>query len=189
MNDSVNLSSSVSQKACIYCTSEPDSEEHHLPYALGKFKGYIALRDAVCATCNGICGRLDEQLSRTGIEAWHRVRLGISGRKKHEKVNPFYRGSAGGKPIKVMGLNPDTGSVIPLELIGGNEVRELRCITLTTVDGTDYRINIPNGMSTEQFKRQVGLLPVKEFKMADISAGDEDAAWVEELVSSAFKFP
>jgi hypothetical protein len=173
---------------CIYCSSEADSEEHHLPYALGKFKGYVPLLDRVCSSCNGKCGKLDEQLSRTGIEAWHRIRLEITGRKSHEKVNSFYRGSAGGKPIEMTGLNPKTGKAVHLELKGGNKVQELCYAKLTAEDGTDYLIKIPDGMTPQQFKRCVDGLPVKTFKTADISASEEDTAWIEELVRSALRF-
>jgi len=147
---------------CIYCGNDADSEEHPLPRALGKFKGYVKLLGRVCSLCNRKCGKLDEQLSRSGIEGWHRIRLEIEGRKAHEKVNPFYRGSAGGKPIEMVGLNPTTGRAVPLELKGGNEVEELRCVTLTGEDGTDYLIRIPDNMTPEQFKKCVDGLPVSE---------------------------
>ncbi len=174
--------------SCIYCPQEANSEEHHLPLALGKFKGYVALKDRLCSSCNSKCGKLDEQLSRSGIEAWHRKRLGIGGRKAHKKVNPFYRGSAGGKAIEMTAAHPVTGKVVPLELLGGNEVRELRCVTLTAEDGTDYVIRIFDGMTSEQFKKCINRLPVNKFKTADISASEQEAAWVESIIKKGLKF-
>jgi len=76
---------------CIYCGSEDLSEEHYLPACLGSFKNYVPLTDRVCLKCNAICGQLDEQLCRSGGESYFRVFLGITGRKSHTKVNPFYR--------------------------------------------------------------------------------------------------
>lgn len=173
---------------CIYCANVADSEEHHLPCALGNFKGYVALLDRLCRVCNKSCGELDEQLSRTGIEAWHRVRLGITGRKSHGKVDPFYRGSAGGKAIEMTATRPSTAREVHLRLTGPNKVEELRSVTLTDEGGADYFIRIPDGMAKEQFRKLVAELPVKTFKTIDICAGDEDVAWTEELVRSAISF-
>jgi hypothetical protein len=173
---------------CIYCANEANSTEHHLPFALGNFKGYVPLLHRVCSVCNGKCGKLDEQLSRASIEAWHRIRLGIEGRKSHEKVNPFYRGSSGGKPIEMTALNPTTGKTVPLELIGGNVVQELRHVTLTTEDGIDHMIRIPDKMTPEQFKKCVAELPVKKFKSADVSASEEEMEWVQQLILSGLTF-
>jgi hypothetical protein len=85
-------------------------------------------------------------------------------------------------------INPKTGKAVHLELKGGNEVQELCYAKLTAEDGTDYLIKIPDGMTPEQFKKCVDGLPVKTFKTADISASEQDTAWVEELVRSALRF-
>src|SRR5258706_12558912 len=119
---------------CIYCPNEADSEEHHLPRALGKFKGYVPLVNRLCANCNGKCWLLDEQLSRSGIEAWFRKIHEIEGRSGHEKVNSFHRGSAGGKRLEMTAVNQKTGADVALEALGGNQVCELRCMTLTAED-------------------------------------------------------
>ena len=79
---------------CIYCGASDVTEEHPLPRALGKFKGYVPLSGRLCSRCNGICGQLDEQLCRCGQEAFFRKFLGISGRPGHDDVNSFYRGSS-----------------------------------------------------------------------------------------------
>jgi hypothetical protein len=65
---------------CIYCGSEDITVEHPLPRGLGNFRGYVPLIDRVCTRCNGICGQLDEQLCRSGGEAFFRKFLGVSGR-------------------------------------------------------------------------------------------------------------
>src|ERR1700732_627354 len=109
---------------CIYCPNEANSGEHHLPRGVGIFCGYVELSNRVCVPCNNECGLLDEQLCRSGMEAFFRVYLGITGRKEHEKVNPFYRGSAGGGRLEMLGTNQDTGNNVLLELTGENQVRE-----------------------------------------------------------------
>src|ERR1700691_4868319 len=94
---------------CIYCHADDLTEEHHLPACLGNFKGYVSLFDRVCSKCNAICGQLDEQLCRSGGEAFFRVFLGITGRKTHAKVSPFYRGSSGAPALEMMGISSVTG--------------------------------------------------------------------------------
>lgn len=166
---------------CIYCPATNFTPEHHVPRALGNFKGYLTLNDRVCEKCNGICGKLDEQLSRSGLEAFFRKQLGIEGRKKHKKANPFYRGSAGGGRLEMMGISHLTGDNVLLELVGDNEARELRCVRLTSEDDKVYVITIPDGMTPDQFKAKFDSLGISRFKTADISAGEEEIEWVESL--------
>lgn len=141
----------------------------------------MTLNDRVCEGCNGICGKLDEQLSRSGLEAFFRKQLGIEGRKRHEKANPFYRGSAGGGRLEMVGIKHLTGENVLLELVGENEARELRCVRLTTEDDNVHVITIPDGMTPDQFKARFDALGIKRFKTADISAGAEEIEWVESL--------
>ena len=164
--------------------ADADSLEHHLPRALGNFKGYVPLLDRVCSTCNGKFSMLDEQLCRSGIEAFFRTHLEIDGRKQHDKVNPFYRGSAGGQCLEMVGINQSTGQDVLLELVGGNEARELRCATLVGEDDSVHVIRITDGMTPEQFKKRVMDLGVKKFKTADFSAGQEEMQWVESLMNA-----
>jgi hypothetical protein len=168
---------------CIYCSAEADSLEHHLPRCLGNFKGYVPLLDRVCLACNGKLGLLDEQLCRSGIEAFFRAHLEVDGRKQHDKVNSFYRGSAGGQRLEMVGINQTTGQDVLLELAGGNEARELRCATLVAEDDSVHVITITDGMTPEQFKNRVTDLGVKRFKTADFSAGPEEIEWVESLMN------
>jgi hypothetical protein len=173
---------------CIYCPNEANSEEHHLPYCLGKFKGYVVLADRICSECNGKCGKLDEQLCRSGIEAFFRKYLEIEGRSGHEKVNPFHRGSARGKRLEMIAVNQKTGENVPLELVGGNKVTELRRVTLTADDDSTHVITILDDMTPEQFKERIDALSIKTFKTGDICAADEEIPWVESLVQKGLKF-
>jgi hypothetical protein len=168
---------------CIYCSAKADSVEHPLPRALGNFKGYAPLLDRVCSACNGKLGLLDEQLCRSGIEAFFRAHLESDGRKQHAKANVFYRGSAGGRRLEMVGVNQATGKDVLLELVGGNEARELRCATLVAEDDTVHVITITDGMTPEQFKKRVTDLGVKRSKTADFSAGSEEIEWVESLMN------
>lgn len=166
---------------CIYCEADDITLEHHLPRALGNFKGYVPLTDRVCSRCNGICGQLDEQLCRSGSEAFFRKYLGITGRRQHEEVNPFYRGSSGGGRLEMLGTSHETGEERELELVGPKNVQELRCAKLVAEDGSVHTIPIKDGMTPEEFQKKVSALGFKFFKHADISAAPEEISWVESL--------
>jgi len=87
---------------CIYgCGRDAARQEHPLPAAFGSFKNYPALNDRVCADCKGKCKILDEQVSWGGGEGLFRTLLGIRGRKRDKKANPFYRGSAGASRLTI----------------------------------------------------------------------------------------
>ena len=166
---------------CIYCGASDVTLEHHVPRALGNFKGYVPLADRVCIRCNGICGQLDEQLCRSGPEAFFRQHQGITGRQAHKGVNPFYRGSAGGGRLEMTGTNHETGEEKELEMVGPNSVRELRCAKLVAEDGTTHTIPITDGMTPEAFRKKVTALGIKFLKHCDISAAPEEIPWVESL--------
>src|SRR5690349_972286 len=114
----------------IYCDETDLTPEHHLPRCLGNSKGYVQLGDTSCSKCNGIFGKLDEQLCRSGPEAIFRRYLRIQGRKKHKAANSFYRGGSGGGPLDMVGINQSTGEKTELELLGPGHVLELRRVKL-----------------------------------------------------------
>ena len=169
---------------CIYCGSEEVSKEHHLPRCFGNFKGYVVLDDRVCNQCNGLCGQLDEQLCNSGGESFFRQFLGITGRKSHEKINPFYRGSAGGGRLQMEGRNRETGDTAQLELVPGGKARELRCVRLTADDDSIHVIPILGGMTPQDFRKAFDRLGIKHFKEAQVWADKEEIPWVETLLAT-----
>gem|GEM_PF-4025491 len=70
-----------------------------MPAAFGEFQEAPNLTDRLCKACNQRLGLLDEQFARCGPEAFLRRHFGVQGRSTHERVNPFYRGSAGGRAL------------------------------------------------------------------------------------------
>lgn len=168
---------------CIYCSNEANSAEHPLPRGLGNFKGYVVLTDRVCDTCNQKIGLLDEQLCRSGMEAFFRAYLEITGRKTHEKTNSFYRGSAGGGPLEMLGTDLQTGKNVLLEVVGENAVRQLRCATLVAEDDTVHVIRIPDRMTPEGFRAKFDALGIKRFKHGECFAAPEEREWIESLLS------
>jgi hypothetical protein len=166
---------------CIYCGSEDITVEHPLPRGLGKFRGYVPLVDRLCKRCNGICGQLDEQLCRSGGEAFFRKFLGVTGRTEHGDVNPFYRGSSRGGRLEMFGTHHETGEERELELVGPDSVRELRCVKLIGEDDSVNTITITDLMTPAEFRKKVKALGITFFKHAYITAAPDEIPWVESL--------
>ena len=95
---------------CIYCGFKgPMSDEHGWPHLLGEFEGLPHLLSHVCSDCNGKLGILEDQFSHTGEIAVFRRLLSVGGRKGHDPVDPFSRGSAGAAPVQVTLRDPKSG--------------------------------------------------------------------------------
>ncbi len=169
---------------CIYCNSSgPFNEEHPLPRCLGEFRNAPKLY-SVCKECNGKIGRESEdQFCRAGPEAFFRNYFGGKGRKSHEKVNPFERGSAGGQAIDIMGVHPESGIQVLYEKDPGtNTCRELRQIVVIDGDGNSYPIRIANWMKTQKdIEQEIRKLKLKEIKSIRVFANTDEMAWVRSL--------
>lgn len=154
---------------CIYCNREAHSVEHPLPAALGSFDNTPTLLDRICKECNEhAIGVLDEQFIRCGPAALLRKRFGIEGRRHHGQVNPFYRGSAGGNRIKLYGWDEACKSEVLLELMGGNEARQLTQLIIYNRDGTQNHIPLTSKMTSEhllQAIRQQKLTPEIDIRL------------------------
>jgi hypothetical protein len=166
---------------CIYCGSADLTLEHPLPRCLGNFKDYVPLKDRICKSCNSIFSQLDEQLCRSGMEAFFRKYLGIAGRAEHKPVNPFYRGSSRGGRLEMSGIDHESGEATELELTGPTAVRELRRVKLVAEDDSTHIIPIPDGMTPGEFRKKVDSLGIKFFKHAFLSADPDEIPWVESL--------
>src|SRR5437867_10621251 len=169
---------------CIYCPSVgPFADEHALSCCLGEFQGFPTLKDRVCKSCNEQIGKAEEQFCRSGPEAFFRRLLGIGGRRTHEKVNPFERGSAGGKPIDFEAPHPGLGIAVLWELNPGERsVREVRQIVVTDEHGVSRPLRIATWMrEPQQLRRAITELGLGKIRGAWGFASAEEAAWVESL--------
>jgi hypothetical protein len=98
---------------CLYCLAEANSLENVLPAAFGEFKDAPNLNNYICAPCNnGPLGLLDQQIARCGPEALLRKFYAVEGRAEHAKVNPFARGSAGGKRLESSAIDGTADRVL-----------------------------------------------------------------------------
>jgi hypothetical protein len=144
---------------CLYCTEAPDSEEHPLSAALGEFKGAPTLLNRICEQCNNRrIGLLDEQFVRCGPAAILRKRFGIEGRGHHQKVNPFYRGSAGGQRIKYLTWDEAFGCEVLVELTGGEQGRQLSQLILKGQEGPHHHIPLTSATTIDALRQQIAAL-------------------------------
>jgi hypothetical protein len=168
---------------CIYCNErEATSGEDYLPRCMGKFRNFERLFNKICPECNNIIGLLDEQFCRCSPEAFFRIINGIKGRKHHRKVNPFYRGSAGGSPIIVETKHPTLNCTIFCEVEEGRNFFPARQIIFLDRYGNYHAIII-----TERIKKAEHLLSeLKDKNLVDaefvecwFAPGEEE--WIERL--------
>lgn len=137
---------------CLYCPAVADSLEHVVPAAFGEFVDAPMLQNRVCEDCNNRrLGLLDEQLARCGPEGLFRKFYGIEGRKHHDNVSPFYRGSAGGRRLELTAWDPNWGVEVNLEFQDGR-ARQLREIIVRESSGKTHHLPIREAMTPERLR-------------------------------------
>jgi hypothetical protein len=136
---------------CIYCQSKAEKgREHCIPLGLGSFKGHHILRSLICSNCNESISKAEEQFLRVGPEGFIRQVLGITGRKHHEKISPFYRGSSGAPPIEIKHPFPNTKTDVLWEILPGTKsLKPIRQIGVSAEDGKIIQIPIHKKVSSE----------------------------------------
>lgn len=172
------------ENTCLYCPKPALSLEHIIPAALGEFEHAPLLQDRICRTCNNQLGLLDEQMTRSGPEAFIRRYYNITGRPGHESVNPFYRGSAGGKRLEMKAFDPNLGFEILFERTDG-DYRQLR--QLVFIEQTSRKTgHIPIGekMTPEELRAAYKRLELTPPLDMYVICGQEEMQWVQELVSA-----
>ena len=133
---------------CLYCVSEADTHEHVIPAAFGEFKDGPRLQAPVCSVCNSQrLGLLDEQVARCGPEGFMREFYGVKGRAHHTKVNPFVRGSAGGKRLEFSTFDREVGVEVNLEIHDGIVTQMCELIFVETETGKVHHIPLKESMT------------------------------------------
>jgi hypothetical protein len=168
---------------CLYCPATGDSVEHVLPAALGEFRDAPNLEDRVCTPCNNTrLGVLDEQLARCGPEALLRRFYGIQGREKHESVNVFERGSAGGHRLDLRSMDKALGVEVALEIENG-QARQMRQIIFVEKSGKTHHLPIRKGCTPEQLRAAYDRLGVvKPCEDVRVFHAPDEKDWVEALI-------
>lgn len=172
---------------CIYCKNkEADAREHYLPACLGEFLNYELLYNRLCNDCNNEIGKLDEQFCRCGPESFIRRIKGIKGRKKHKKVNPFYRKSSGGKYIEMEMNDHHNNKKIFCEIIEGtDDAIPARQIIFQDISGKFFSILITDNMKDHK-DLQKALLEnnLENCKPIECWATVDEREWIEKLLNN-----
>ncbi len=168
---------------CLYCPAEAESLEHVIPAAFGEFKDAPNLDGYICGQCNsGRLGRLDEQIARCGPEGLIRKFYDGKGRSKHEKVNPFARGSARGRRIEFSTFDREFGAEVNLEIENG-VVRQMRqLIFVETESGKTHNLPIRENMTAAQLREEMERLQIAgPFETRAVS-DPQERVWLERLM-------
>jgi len=171
---------------CIYCNSNAaNSDEHHFPACLGmdKIINYRMLKDKLCEECNIKIGKVEEQFCRCGPEAFFRVLLNIRGRAYHKKVNPFYRGSAGGHRITNITDHPTKDCTLYCELKPGEEdCHPARQIILKDKNGKYHSILITDCLQTpKDLEEVIKREGIKDPALDECWASEDEHEWIDRL--------
>jgi hypothetical protein len=173
---------------CLYCSDSPDTTEHVLPAAFGYFKNAPMLQDRLCSNCNSKrLGLLDQQLARCGVEGFFRRYYGIVGRKHHDPVNPFVRGSAGAKRIEATTFDPVVGREVAIEISSDGQPSQLCALTIIEEEsGKHYHIPLRPTMTADQlrdeFNRCTAIAPIK----VAVACDSQEREWIEALMRKAW---
>jgi hypothetical protein len=172
----------VPENICLYCPEPALSLEHILPAALGEFESAPLLRNRICSTCNNRLGLLDEQMVRSGPEAFIRRYYNITGRPGHDCVNPFYRGSAGGQRLEMKVLDPNLGFELLVARTDGNYRQLRQLVFIEQATGRTGHIPIGDKMTPEQLRAAYNRLELAPPLDMHLICGPEEEQWVQDLV-------
>lgn len=173
---------------CIYCRENKAlSGEHYLPACLGKFLNFEQLYNKICSNCNGKLGQLEEQFCRCGPEAFLRIVVGVKGRKHHKRVNPFYRGSSGLKPIIIESQHPKLDCSIFCEIEkGGKTGHPAKQIIIRDLSGKHHSVLITEKIKTpDDLMRELKERGLENSTFVECWTLDEEREQMEILMTSA----
>lgn len=172
---------------CLYCPARGDSLEHPLPAAFGEFRDAPYLENRICKPCNNKrLGVLDEQLTRCGPEALFRKFYGIQGRRTHESVNIFLRGSAGGHRVDLRSMDNALGVEVALEIENG-QARQLCQIVFLEKSGKTHHLPLRQGSTADELLAAYHRLGVVDpCEDVRVFFGPDEKEWVETLIKQAW---
>lgn len=128
---------------------------------------------------------MDEQLARCGPEGFFRKWYGIEGRAHHHKVNPFYRGSAGGFRQEISAWDPVLGAEVNLEVENGS-ARQLRELIFIESSGKTHHLPIREDTRPVALLQAFKDLGVAKPFEARLSCDPEERSWLEPLLKQAW---
>ncbi len=168
---------------CLYCLADANTLEHALPAAFGEFTNSPNLDGRLCNDCNSKrLGLLDEQLSRSGPEGFLRRFYRVEGRQEHVKVNPFARGSAGGRRLEFSTFDREFGVEVNLEIENGVVRQMCELIFVETESGKTHHLPLRQDMTAAQVRGGMTRLGIIEPFETRASFYPHEQEWVQKLM-------
>lgn len=155
---------------CIYCPNRvATAREHWIPRAFGNFRGYTPLLNRLCEPCNKALGHeLDEVLARTGPTAFRREALGIRGRKKHTRVNPFHYHAMSAEPPNTLLMDREDGAGHLLgEVHGPGVARPMRQL-LVEKAGRRMCVPFPSAWTAEHLREALKSRDLQDSALLEV---------------------
>jgi hypothetical protein len=172
----------MAKATCLYCPEPGLSLEHVLPAAFGEFAGFPLLCNRICQDCNNRLGLLDEQLTRCGPEAFIRRYYNVTGRSGHESINPFYRGSAGGKRLEMKVFDPNLGFEILVERTDGSYRQLCQIVFIEQATRKIGHVPIPENMTPQELRAVYNRLNLTPPLDMYVICGAEEEQRVQEVI-------
>lgn len=168
---------------CLYCASDADSLEHALPAAFGEFMGAPNLNGRICAGCNTRrLSLLDQQIARCGPEGFMRKFYGVQGRPENAKVNPFARGSAGGRRLEFSTFDREVGVEVNLEIENGIVTQMCELIFVETESRRVHHLPLSENMTAAQVRMGMARLAIAIPYETRISCYPHEQEWIQKLM-------
>jgi hypothetical protein len=179
---------------CIYCNArQAHSQEHDIPYGLGRFKNHTLLLDRLCSDCNSRgLSKLDGRICRRGPEGFLRLVVGVRGRSEGEGKSPFYGRDYGAGPIRMLARLPEATQDeydILWEFVPNSgtppKLRELRQIVVRDTDGKTYPIAVDEWMTApEHLTGVLHDLDLEEAALDRMIGTPEEQTWLERVTTT-----
>jgi hypothetical protein len=170
---------------CLYCPAAPKSVEHPLPAAFGEFDNAPLLYHRICRECNRRLGKLDEQFARSSPEGFLRQFYGIKGRPpKGDPVNPFLRGSAGGRRLEMKSYDRNLGMDVLLAIENG-VLRHLPQVIFVK-DDQAHHVPLNKDTTPDELRESYNQLGIAQPEKVHFVCDKEEMAWVEPLLVAAW---
>ena len=119
---------------------------------------------------------------RSGPEAFIRRYYNITGRPGHDRVNPFYRGSAGGHRLEMKVFDPNLGFEILMERADGNYRQLRQLVFIEQATGKTGHIPVGEKMTPEELRAAYNRLELTPPLDMHLICGPEEEQWVQDLV-------
>ena len=107
---------------------------------------------------------------------------GVQGRPENAKVNPFVRGSAGGRRLEFSTFDREVGVEVNLEIENGVVTQMCELIFVKTGSGQAHHLPLTESMTAAQVRADMDRLGIDKSYETRVSCYLHEQAWVQKLM-------